>query len=199
MHSTSSEGHFESEKSVEGPDPVLRSWLLFQVSSKLMHQLRNHQMVTQNAQFTLKKALELQDEEKIAQALKLATLGFQRAEGVLKTVTLFNSEDFKAVRILDHYRSRYSNAEIQLEYPHFDPRVEELLPAVVYSLEHLRTHLVHGATLKIGIIENRVQIDQSENEEIVPPPDLGDVLNHYYEFLPTKSGWEITDRGESKS
>ena len=84
-------------------------------------------------------------------------------------------------------------------FPLNDALVEDLLPAIVYSLEHLRTHMIRGAVLEIRVEENRVHIEQSKNEEIAPPPEMGDVLNHYFHLKPHEKGWEITKKGEAKS
>ena len=199
QHSTANDGPTENGEPDGYPQSALRSWLLFQVAAKLNHQMRNHLTVAQNARFTLDRAMEKQDQEKIDKSLEMATLGFQRLEGVLKTWMLFNSEQPHAVRILEHYRKRFSNSGVELLFPLNDELVEDLLPAIVYSLEHLRTRLIRGAVLEIRVEENRVQVEQSKNEEIAPPPEMGDVLNHYFRLKPYEKGWEITKKGDAKS
>ena len=82
----------------------------------------------------------------------------QDEEARLKTWMLFNSEQPHAVRILEHYRKRFSNSGVELLFPLNDELVEELLPAIVYSLEHLRTRLIRGAILEIRVEENRVHV-----------------------------------------
>ena len=86
QHSTSNDGQTENGVGAGYPESALRSWLLFQVAAKLNHQMRNHLTVAQNARFTLDRAKEKQDQEKIDKSLEMATLGFQRLEGVLKTL-----------------------------------------------------------------------------------------------------------------
>ena len=197
QNSTSEDGHSKNGEPEGYPQAVLRSWLLYQVSSKLNHQMRNHLTVAQNARFTLDRAIELKNQEKILKSLEMAILGFQRLEGVLSTLMLFNSKQPNAIRILEHYRKRYSNSEVDLKFPHDEEVVEEMLPAIVYSLEHLRTRMVSDSVLTIRVEENRVFIEQSKNEEIAPPPEMGDVLNHYFRIQPHEKGWEITMKGET--
>ena len=176
---------------------ALRNWLLFQIVPQLIHQLRNHMTVAQNAHFALKKAIERNDTEKTEKASELGILGFQRAEGGLKTIALFDSGSSE--RILDHYRSRFSNSEISLEFPIGESNVDELLPALVYSLEHLRTRMVKKSRLIIRVSSDQVIVEQFDSEAIVPPPVLSDSLKQYFQLQPSENGWEIQKRGQGSS
>ena len=177
-------------------EPALRNWLLFQIAPQLIHQLRNHLTVAQNAHFTLRKAIEREDPDRMAKASEMGILGFQRAEGVLKTIALFDSGS--SDRILDHYRSRFSNSEISLEFPIAESMVDDLLPALVYSLEHLRTRMVKNSRLVIRVANQQILVEQMDNEVIVPPPVLGDSLKRFFRLQPNENGWGIQTRGQEQ-
>ncbi len=177
---------------LEGSD--LPDGLLFQSIPQLLHQLKNHLTVVQNAHFTMRKALDKGDMERLERSSELGILGFQRAEGVLKTIELFGSGN--PDRLLDHYRSRYSNSSVTLEYPAGDQTVQRFLPALVYSLEHLRSKMVKKSRLVIAVDHEKIHLQQFDNKEIVPPPILSDPLVNYFGLVPTDCGWVIEEKGE---
>jgi len=172
---------------------ALREWLLFQVTPQLLHQLRNHLTVVQNSHFTMKKALSKGDTERLERSCELGISAFQRAEGLLKTIHLFESGS--ADRLLDHYRSRFSNSAVSLEYSSGEETVNQLLPALIFSLEYLRSKMVMESRLLVEVEEQKIHLQQIENKEVVPPPILSDPLNHYFTLVPTERGWVIEKNG----
>ena len=106
----------EENQDPDGQIGTLDSYrLLFQVIPQLIHQLKNHLTVVQNAHFSMKKALEMGQHDRLERSSELGILGVQRAEMVIKTISLLESMDTQS--ILSHYQKRYSTLRSKSNIP----------------------------------------------------------------------------------
>ncbi len=185
----------EENQDPDGQIGTLDSYrLLFQVIPQLIHQLKNHLTVVQNAHFSMKKALEMGQHDRLERSSELGILGVQRAEMVIKTISLLESMDTQS--ILSHYQKRYSNSEVEIEYPHQSPIIDRFLAPLVCSLEYLRPRMIKGSRIIISVNESRIVIEQHGEGEVVAPPELNDLMSKFYRFIPADKGWGIENCGE---